>query len=146
MFHVAWEGRSAVLVGACGHSSLLVAFQLQTACGVNSISSPADQHWLTVAAQLFVLRYGLTGHTFGPASAYTSLALFNLLRMPLAFLPIMITSCINALVALTRIGDFLQKPESGLDSLRKAAESTPAGHVKVRLHAASCLYSTCSHV
>lgn len=91
----------------------------------------ADQHWITVAAQLFVHRYGLTGHTFGPASAYTSLALFNLLRMPLAFLPIMITSCINALVALTRIGDFLQKPESGLDSLRKAAEQTPAGHVKV---------------
>lgn len=69
---------------------------------------------------------------FGPASAYTSLALFNLLRMPLAFLPIMITSCINALVALTRIGDFLQKPESGLEALRKAAEATPAGHVKVR--------------
>jgi hypothetical protein len=91
----------------------------------------ADQHWLTVAAQLFVHSYGLTGHTFGPASAYTSLALFNLLRMPLAFLPIMITSCINALVALTRIGDFLQKPESGLDSLRKAAEQTPAGDVKV---------------
>jgi hypothetical protein len=44
----------------------------------------------------------------------------------------MITSCINALVALTRIGDFLQKPESGLESLRKAAEATPDGHVKVR--------------
>lgn len=75
--------------------------------------------------------YGLTGHVFGPANAYTSLALFNLLRMPLAFLPIMITSCINALVALTRIGDFLQKPESGLEALHKAAEATPDGHVKV---------------
>lgn len=51
--------------------------------------------------------------------------------MPLAFLPIMITSCINALVALTRIGDFLKKPESGLEALRKAAETTPPGHVKV---------------
>lgn len=68
---------------------------------------------------------------FGPANAYTSLALFNLLRMPLAFLPIMITSVINALVALTRIGDFLQKPESGLEALRKAAEGTAPGHVKV---------------
>lgn len=77
-------------------------------------------------------RYGLTGHVFGPANAYTSLALFNLLRMPLAFLPIMITSVINALVALTRIGDFLQKPESGLEALHKAAEATPTGHVKVR--------------
>jgi len=79
----------------------------------------------------FIFSYGATGHVFGPASAYTSLALFNLLRMPLAFLPIMITSCINALVALTRISDFLQKPESGLEALRKAAEGTPAGHVQV---------------
>lgn len=80
---------------------------------------------------LAVHRYGLTGHVFGPANAYTSLALFNLLRMPLAFLPIMITSCINALVALTRIKEFLEKPESGLEALHKAADGTPAGHVKV---------------
>jgi hypothetical protein len=43
----------------------------------------------------------------------------------------MITMLINALVALNRIGDFLTKSESGLASLRTAAEGMPAGHIKV---------------
>jgi hypothetical protein len=96
--------------------------------------SPCALTSFVCAVHLRLRRYGLTGNVFGPASAYTSLALFNLLRMPLAFLPIMITSVINALVALTRIGDFLQKPESGLEALHKAAEATPTGHVKVGTH------------
>lgn len=74
----------------------------------------------------------MTGHVFGPAGAYTSLALFNLLRMPLAFLPLMITACINALVALNRISDFLRKPESGLDKLRAAAAAMAPGRVVVQ--------------
>jgi ATP-binding cassette subfamily C (CFTR/MRP) protein 1 len=65
------------------------------------------------------------------AAAYTSLALFNLLRLPLAFLPMMVTMLINALIALNRIGDFLTKSESGLAALRTAAEGMPAGHIKV---------------
>lgn len=75
--------------------------------------------------------FAITGHTFGPANAYTALALFNLLRLPLAFLPMMVTSLINALVALNRIGDFLMKPESGLAALRQAAEGTQPGLVRV---------------
>ncbi|WIA32238.1 hypothetical protein OEZ86_003085 [Tetradesmus obliquus] len=75
--------------------------------------------------------YAATGHVFSPATAYTSLALFNLLRLPLAFLPMMVTMLINALVALNRIGDFLTKSESGLAALRSAAEGMPAGHIKV---------------
>ncbi|WIA12103.1 hypothetical protein OEZ85_012177 [Tetradesmus obliquus] len=75
--------------------------------------------------------YAATGHVFSPATAYTSLALFNLLRLPLAFLPMMVTMLINALVALNRIGDFLTKSESGLAALRSAAEGMPPGHIKV---------------
>lgn len=79
--------------------------------------------------------WGLAGHTFAPASAYTALALFNLLRLPLAFLPMMVTALVNALVALNRIGDFLQKPESGSAALEGAManqEGVPVGAVKVR--------------
>lgn len=82
--------------------------------------------------------YAVTGHTFGAANAYTALALFNLLRLPLAFLPMMVTMLINALVALNRIGDFLMKPESGMAALRQAAEGTPPGHVKVCVTPAYC--------
>lgn len=48
-----------------------------------------------------------------PAEAYTALALFNLLRFPLSFLPFLITMIVNASVALRRIQAFLDKPESG---------------------------------
>jgi hypothetical protein len=76
------------------------------------------------------------------AAAYTSLALFNLLRLPLAFLPMMVTMLINALVALNRIGDFLTKSESGLAALRTAAEGMPAGHIKVGAASSSLSSST----
>jgi ATP-binding cassette subfamily C (CFTR/MRP) protein 1 len=81
--------------------------------------------------------WALAGNAFNAASAYTALALFNLLRLPLAFLPMMVTALVNALVALNRIGDFLQKPESGAAALAGAqAEASQggaeAGSVKVR--------------
>lgn len=47
-----------------------------------------------------------------PADAYTALALFNLLRFPLAFLPFLITMIVNAMIALRRIEAFLIKGES----------------------------------
>jgi hypothetical protein len=62
--------------------------------------------------------------------AYTALALFNLLRLPLAFLPMMITMLINALVALKRIGAFLEKPETKEDG-RASDASTPPGTIQV---------------
>jgi ATP-binding cassette subfamily C (CFTR/MRP) protein 1 len=64
--------------------------------------------------------WALAGNVFNAASAYTALALFNLLRLPLAFLPMMVTALVNALVALNRIGDFLQKPESGAAAMDEA--------------------------
>jgi hypothetical protein len=51
------------------------------------------------------------GNKLTPTKAYTSLALFTLLRFPLAFLPSVIFAVINALVALNRIGQFLQSSE-----------------------------------
>jgi hypothetical protein len=78
--------------------------------------------------------WALAGNVFAPASAYTALALFNLLRLPLAFLPMMVTALINALVALNRIGDFLQKPESGaaaLEGAQASGEGVQVGAVKV---------------
>eukprot|EP00879_Flechtneria_rotunda_P024838 GHRR01026356.1.p1 GENE.GHRR01026356.1~~GHRR01026356.1.p1 ORF type:complete len:469 (+),score=138.30 GHRR01026356.1:65-1408(+) len=75
--------------------------------------------------------YVIAGNDFGAANAYTSLALFSLLRLPLGFLPMMVTMLVNAVIALNRIGDFLQKPESGLAALRDAAKGTPPGEVKI---------------
>ena len=42
--------------------------------------------------------YALAGNVLTTAEAYTALALFNLLRFPLAFLPFLITMIVNAMV------------------------------------------------
>lgn len=88
-------------------------------------------HTLNALLLLLLLHHHLLLPLLLLPAAYTSLALFNLLRLPLAFLPMMVTMLINALVALNRIRDFLTKSESGLDALRRAAENTAPGHVKV---------------
>jgi len=45
------------------------------------------------------------------AVAFTSLSLFNVLRFPLAVFPMVVTSAVEANVALKRIGDFLGSPQ-----------------------------------
>lgn len=56
--------------------------------------------------------YALAGNVISTADAYTALAFFTVLRMPLSFLPMFISSAINALVGLKRIQGFLLKPEA----------------------------------
>eukprot|EP00878_Enallax_costatus_P008308 GHUV01008686.1.p1 GENE.GHUV01008686.1~~GHUV01008686.1.p1 ORF type:complete len:1320 (+),score=395.23 GHUV01008686.1:299-4258(+) len=124
----AWEGsfKAAVMDVRSKEAAILKRMVwVQSLFAMLLFSGP-----VMMAVAVFAV-YAISGHTFGAANAYTSLALFNLLRLPLAFLPMMVTMLINALVALNRIGDFLMKPESGLAALRQAAEGTEPGHVKV---------------
>lgn len=72
--------------------------------------------------------YALGGYTLSTADAYTALAFFSILRMPLSFLPMFITLAINALVALKRIQAFLLTPEA---EDRSMDEDVPKGTVHV---------------
>jgi ATP-binding cassette, subfamily C (CFTR/MRP), member 1 len=71
------------------------------------------------------------GGTLTPAKAYTSLALFTLLRFPLAFLPSVIFNIINARIALMRIGKFLSNSEVEEQSPRYITEGVPKGYVEI---------------
>ncbi|KAF8071181.1 abcC12 [Scenedesmus sp. PABB004] len=125
----AWEGsfKAAVMDVRAREAGILKAMiWWQSLFAMLLFSGP-----VMMAVVVFAV-YALSGHTFTASNAYTALALFNLLRLPLAFLPMMVTMLINALVALHRIGDFLTKPESGLAALRAAADGTPPGVVKAR--------------
>jgi ATP-binding cassette subfamily C (CFTR/MRP) protein 1 len=73
--------------------------------------------------------YALAGQQLTTAGAYTAMALFNLLRFPLAFLPFLITMLVNANIALKRIQAFMVKPES---SAPVGREGMPPGEVEVR--------------
>ncbi|GFR43059.1 hypothetical protein Agub_g4065 [Astrephomene gubernaculifera] len=84
-----------------------------------------------VAVALFTFgSYAIAGHPLSPARAYTALSLFSLLRFPMSFLPMLVTMIINAMVAIKRIGLFLQRDEAALQAWDPA--KTPAGQVLIR--------------
>lgn len=51
--------------------------------------------------------YGLIGNELNPAIIFSGLQFFNVLRMPISELPMILTSVIDAVVALRRIGGLL---------------------------------------
>ena len=61
----------------------------------------------------------LTGGFLSPRIVFTSLALLQLLRFPLAMLPSIVSSIVEAHVSLKRIQKFLDLPEVPLDAVKK---------------------------
>ena len=56
--------------------------------------------------------FSLAGNEITAPTAYTALALFNTLRFPLVLVPFLLTSLLNALNAIQRLGSFLDQDES----------------------------------
>ena len=56
--------------------------------------------------------YSLAGKMLTAATAYTALALFNMLRFPLILVPFLLSTLLNALAAVQRLGAFLLQDES----------------------------------
>lgn len=63
--------------------------------------------------------YTLLGGILTPAKAFTSLALFNILRFPMAVLPSVISNLVEALVSIDRVLKFLKSPEVDTNTLIK---------------------------
>ncbi|PFH48819.1 hypothetical protein AMATHDRAFT_64587 [Amanita thiersii Skay4041] len=64
-----------------------------------------------LAAILSFITYALSGHDLNVAVIFTCLQLFNIIRAPLIFLPLVLSSLSDALVALRRISSFLLAEE-----------------------------------
>ena len=63
------------------------------------------------ASMLAFITYSLTDHSLSPARVFSSLALFNSLRMPLNLLPLVLGQVTDAATSLGRIQDFLLEEE-----------------------------------
>ncbi|KFY46523.1 hypothetical protein V495_02419 [Pseudogymnoascus sp. VKM F-4514 (FW-929)] len=63
------------------------------------------------ASMLAFITYSLTDNTLDPAKVFSSLALFNSLRMPLNLLPLVIGQVVDAWSSVKRIQDFLLAEE-----------------------------------
>jgi ABC-type multidrug transport system fused ATPase/permease subunit len=68
------------------------------------------------ASMLSFITYSLTDHGLNPAPIFSSLALFNSLRLPLNFLPLVIGQVIDANASVKRIQEFLLAEEAQEDT------------------------------
>ncbi|KAK8168087.1 ABC multidrug transporter-like protein [Phyllosticta citrichinensis] len=64
------------------------------------------------AAMLAFITYSLSQHVLTPAPIFSSLALFNSLRLPLNFLPLVLGQLVDALSSVNRIEEFLLAEEA----------------------------------
>jgi ATP-binding cassette, subfamily C (CFTR/MRP), member 1 len=84
------------------------------------------------ASMLSFITYSLSRHDLTPAQVFSSLALFNGLRMPLNLLPMVIGQIVDAWSSLKRIQEFLLAEEQDEDIVWK-----PEGPSAVEIHDAS---------
>ncbi|KAI2779477.1 ATP-binding cassette transporter protein YOR1-like protein [Daldinia loculata] len=84
------------------------------------------------ASMLSFITYSLTDHGLPAAQVFSSLALFNGLRMPLNLLPLVIGQTVDAWSSLKRIQDFMLSEEQEEDVILK-----PEGKNAVEMHNAS---------
>lgn len=76
------------------------------------------------ASVLAFITYSSTNHNMNPAEVFSSLALFNSLRMPLNLLPLVIGQVIDAWSSVQRIQEYLLSEEQGEDAkFDEAAEN-----------------------
>ncbi|TFK23809.1 ATP-dependent bile acid permease [Coprinopsis marcescibilis] len=64
--------------------------------------------FIPIFASIFsFISYALTGHSLEVSIIFSALQLFNIIRIPLIYFPLVLTSLSQALVAVVRIGAFL---------------------------------------
>nr|CRX78939.1 hypothetical protein ls5930a1_00008 [Leucosporidium scottii] len=115
----AWEQPYLAKIDKIRRSEL---FHIRNLLVVRAANSSVALSMPAIATVIAFLVYSATGHSQDPAIIFTSLTLFNLLRMPLMMLPMSlgtITDAYNAcgrltevFLADTRTGTYEYKPES----------------------------------
>ncbi|KAK4151811.1 ATP-binding cassette transporter YOR1 [Chaetomidium leptoderma] len=94
-------------------SAIQVVLAIRNAIMAIGISLPI------FASMLSFITYSLTNHDLAPAEVFSSLALFNGLRMPLNMLPLVIGQVTDAMSSLTRIQEFLLAEEREEEAIYK---------------------------
>ncbi len=106
--------------------AIQVLLSLRNAIMAISLSLPI------FASMLSFITYSLTHHNLAPAEVFSSLALFNGLRMPLNMLPMVIGQVTDAWSSLSRIQEFLLAEEREDEAVYK-----PDSDNAVEMHSAS---------
>ena len=89
--------------------AIQILLSIRNAINAVSISLPI------FASMLSFITYNLSNHDLNPAYVFSSLALFNSLRMPLNLLPLVIGQVVDAWSSIGRVQDFLIAEEQNDD-------------------------------
>ncbi|KAF2665970.1 ABC multidrug transporter-like protein [Microthyrium microscopicum] len=84
---------------------------LATRNAINAVSMSVP----VFASMIAFIVYSVSNHELNPAPIFSSLALFNGLRMPLNFLPLVLGQVIDAISSVRRIQEFLLAEEASED-------------------------------
>ncbi|OGE58016.1 hypothetical protein PENARI_c001G04781 [Penicillium arizonense] len=88
---------------------------IQTLLAIRNLILCVSMSIPTFASMLAFITYALSKHNLDPAPIFSSLALFNSLRLPLNMLPMIIGQVTDAWTALSRIQEFLHAEEQNDD-------------------------------
>ncbi|KAK4657219.1 ATP-binding cassette transporter yor1 [Podospora pseudocomata] len=124
-----WEGSFLQRLGDFRNreiSAIQVLLSIRNAIMAISISLPI------FASMLAFITYSLTNHNLAPAEIFSSLALFNGLRMPLNLLPMVIGQVTDAWSSISRIQEFVLAEER-----EEEAKFDPEIENAVEMHDAS---------
>lgn len=107
----AWEDSFLDRLGELRAQELeIVKSLLVIRSGINAVAQV-----IPVFGSIITFMVYSINHDLNPSIVFSSVALFNILRMPLMFLPLAITTVTDAYVSLGRLGDFFVQDE--LDEL-----------------------------
>ncbi|EWC43729.1 hypothetical protein DRE_07389 [Drechslerella stenobrocha 248] len=100
----AWEESFIKELGTLRHREIrAIQFLLAVRSGVNAVTMSLP----IFASILAFVTYSLLNQDLNPATIFASIGLFNSLRLPLNFLPVVIAQSIDAFLSLKRIQEYL---------------------------------------
>ncbi|CAG8602800.1 21542_t:CDS:10 [Gigaspora margarita] len=106
--YYAWEDSFADALQKLRNREVsLVRLLLIIRAGISGVSMVIP----VFASILAFVTYALTGGTLTAGVVFSSLALFNILRLPLMFIPMVLAAVTDAYVSINRINEFLQSDE-----------------------------------
>ncbi|EDQ90327.1 uncharacterized protein MONBRDRAFT_18722 [Monosiga brevicollis MX1] len=105
----AWERPFAGFIQDIRNRELKILTKFAYLNAVSSFSWTAAPFLVSLVT---FIAYTLSGNTLTAEKAFVSLSLFNILRFPMAMLPMMITSLVEATVSVNRLRTFLLHEET----------------------------------
>jgi ABC-type multidrug transport system fused ATPase/permease subunit len=94
-------------------------FSIQKLLAIRNAINAVSMSMPIFASMLAFITYSLTNHGLAPAEVFSSLALFNGLRIPLNLLPLVLSQVTDAWSSLQRIEQFLLEEEQEEDVILK---------------------------